>query len=234
MSITMDTALASLVPNKRRVSALKSLGVTTVGEALTYYPFRVTEPVPLRTIREAVIGQQMAFAAQVRDVRVVQGRMSRVIATVDDTDYARTRHMPGGIAQLTFFGGRKNYVDWVARRLKSSPILVVSGVPSEYMGQLQFTHPDIVTVAPGPAGTATGSGGENSIPVLRPILHPRALLAHTRISSLPPIGPLRRLNMMPTPWRTPSPASAVPGRSTTPAHASRPNIFTRRFWDCCG
>lgn len=164
MSITMDTALASLVPNKRRVSALKSLGVTTVGEALTYYPFRVTEPVPLRTIREAVIGQQMAFAAQVRDVRVVQGRMSRVIATVDDTDYARTRYMPGGIAQLTFFGGRKNYVDWVARRLKSSPILVVSGVPSEYMGQLQFTHPDIVTVAPGPAGTAMGSGGENSIP----------------------------------------------------------------------
>lgn len=164
MSITMDTALASLVPNKRRVSALKSLGVTTVGEALTYYPFRVTEPVPLRTIREAVIGQQMAFAAQVRDVRVVQGRMSRVIATVDDTDYARTRHMPGGIAQLAFFGGRKNYVDWVARRLKSSPILVVSGVPSEYMGQLQFTHPDIVTVAPGPAGTAMGSGGENSIP----------------------------------------------------------------------
>ena len=75
MSITMDTALASLVPNKRRVSALKSLGVTTVGEALTYYPFRVTEPVPLRTIREAMIGQQMAFAAQVRDVRVVQGRM---------------------------------------------------------------------------------------------------------------------------------------------------------------
>lgn len=164
MSITMDTALASLVPNKRRVSALKSLGVTTVGEALTYYPFRVTEPVPLRTIREAVIGQQMAFAAQVRDVRVVQGRMSRVIATVDDTDYARTRHMPGGTAQLTFFGGRKNYVEWVARRLKSSPILVVSGVPSEYMGQLQFTHPDIVTVAPGPAGTATGSGGKNSIP----------------------------------------------------------------------
>ena len=50
MSITMDTALASLVPNKRRVSALKSLGVTTVGEELTYYPFRVTEPVPLRTI----------------------------------------------------------------------------------------------------------------------------------------------------------------------------------------
>ena len=39
MSITMDTTLASLVTNKRRVSALKSLGIVTVGDALTYYPF---------------------------------------------------------------------------------------------------------------------------------------------------------------------------------------------------
>ena len=44
MSITMGTTLASLVTNKRRVSALKSLGIVTVGDALTYYPFRVTEP----------------------------------------------------------------------------------------------------------------------------------------------------------------------------------------------
>ena len=50
MSITMGTTLASLVTNKRRVSALKSLGIVTVGDALTYYPFRVTEPVPLRAI----------------------------------------------------------------------------------------------------------------------------------------------------------------------------------------
>ena len=54
MSITMGTTLASLVTNKRRVSALKSLGIVTVGDALTYYPFRVTEPVPLRAIREAM------------------------------------------------------------------------------------------------------------------------------------------------------------------------------------
>ena len=60
MSITMGTTLASLVTNKRRVSALKSLGIVTVGDALTYYPFRVTEPVPLRAIREAAPGQQMA------------------------------------------------------------------------------------------------------------------------------------------------------------------------------
>ncbi|KFI92689.1 ATP-dependent DNA helicase recG [Bifidobacterium saguini DSM 23967] len=148
MSITLSTALASLITNKRRVSALKSLGVTTVGEALTYFPFRVTDPVRLQTLRQVQIGQQMAFVAAVRDVRVVPGRMLRVIATVDDADFARAHNMPSGTAQLTFFGGRKNYIDWVSMRLKSSPILVVSGVPSEYMGQLQFTHPDFLTVAP--------------------------------------------------------------------------------------
>ncbi|MBT1163966.1 ATP-dependent DNA helicase RecG [Bifidobacterium felsineum] len=159
MSITLSTALASLITNKRRVFALKSLGVATVGEALTYFPFRVTDPVRLQTLREAQIGQQMAFVANVRDVRVVPGRMLRVIATVDDADFARAHNMPGGTAHLTFFGGRKNYIDWVSMRLKSSPILVVSGTPSGYMGQLQFTHPDFLTVAPPEFATATQQVG---------------------------------------------------------------------------
>ena len=122
MSITMGTTLASLVTNKRRVSALKSLGIVTVGDALTYYPFRVTEPVPLRAIREAAPGQQMAFAAVIRDMRVVPmnaRRGYRLEATVDDADFARSRRVPGSTARLTFFSYRKSYVDWVSC---SSPI----------------------------------------------------------------------------------------------------------------
>ena len=161
MSITMDTALASLVPNKRRVSALKSLGVTTVGEALTYYPFRVTEPVPLRTIREAVPGQTMAFATTIRDMRVIPmnaRRGYRLEATVDDAAFARSRNMAGGLARLTFFSYRKSYVDWVSTRLRAGTTVVVSGMPSEYMGQLQFTHPDLLTVAPAASGTVAVTG----------------------------------------------------------------------------
>lgn len=161
MSITMDTALASLVPNKRRVSALKSLDVTTVGEALTYYPFRVTEPVPLRTIREAVPGQTMAFAATIRDMRVIPmnaRRGYRLEATVDDAAFARSRNMAGGLARLTFFSYRKSYVDWVSTRLRAGTTVVVSGMPSEYMGQLQFTHPDLLTVAPAASGTVAVTG----------------------------------------------------------------------------
>lgn len=158
----MDTTLASLVTNKRRVSALKSLGIVTVGDALTYYPFRVTEPVPLRAIREAAPGQQMAFAAVIRDMRVVPmnaRRGYRLEATVDDADFARSRRVPGSTARLTFFSYRKSYVDWVSMRLRAGTSVVVSGMPSEYMGQLQFTHPEILTVAPGSAGTGAGLEG---------------------------------------------------------------------------
>lgn len=162
MSITMGTTLASLVTNKRRVSALKSLGIVTVGDALTYYPFRVTEPVPLRAIREAAPGQQMAFAAVIRDMRVVPmnaRRGYRLEATVDDADFARSRRVPGSTARLTFFSYRKSYVDWVSVRLRAGTSVVVSGMPSEYMGQLQFTHPEILTVAPVPAGAGAGLEG---------------------------------------------------------------------------
>lgn len=162
MSITMGTILASLVTNKRRVSALKSLGIVTVGDALTYYPFRVTEPVPLRAIREAAPGQQMAFAAVIRDMRVVPmnaRRGYRLEATVDDADFARSRRVPGSTARLTFFSYRKSYVDWVSVRLRAGTSVVVSGMPGEYMGQLQFTHPEILTVAPVPAGAGAGLEG---------------------------------------------------------------------------
>lgn len=162
MSITMGTTLASLVTNKRRVSALKSLGIVTVGDALTYYPFRVTEPVPLRAIREAAPGQQMAFAAVIRDTRVVPmnaRRGYRLEATVDDADFARSRRVPGSTARLTFFSYRKSYVDWVSVRLRAGTSVVVSGMPGEYMGQLQFTHPEILTVAPVPAGAGAGLEG---------------------------------------------------------------------------
>ena len=158
----MDTTLASLVTNKRRVSALKSLGIVTVGDALTYYPFRVTEPVPLRAIREAAPGQQMAFAAVIRDMRVVPmnaRRGYRLEATVDDADFARSRRVPGSTARLTFFSYRKSYVDWISMRLRAGTSVVVSGMPSEYMGQLQFTHPEILTVAPGSAGAGAGLEG---------------------------------------------------------------------------
>ena len=64
MSTTLETPISSIESNRRRVGALKSLGVVSVGDALTYYPFRVTDPVPAHALHEAKIGEKMAFAAR--------------------------------------------------------------------------------------------------------------------------------------------------------------------------
>ncbi len=110
MSITLNTTMSSIMTNKRRVGALKSLGVVTVGDALTYYPFRVAEPVPLRALREARIGERMAFSASVRGMRVVPMNVRpgyRLEAVVDDGDFAVSRHIAGAAARLVFFSYKK-------------------------------------------------------------------------------------------------------------------------------
>ncbi|WP_288549156.1 ATP-dependent DNA helicase RecG [uncultured Bifidobacterium sp.] len=150
MSTTLETPISSVESNRRRSNALKSLGVVSVGDALTYYPFRVTDPVPAKALREAKIGEKMAFAAHVRDVRVfpMARRGFRLIADVDDGDFARSRHMDASMASLVFFSYRKSYVDWIQRRLRPGALLVVAGEPSVYNDRLQFTHPDLLTVDP--------------------------------------------------------------------------------------
>ncbi|RSX53507.1 ATP-dependent DNA helicase RecG [Bifidobacterium goeldii] len=151
MSITLQTPISSLMTNKRRVGALKSLGIVSINDALTYYPFRVTDPVPLRALREAKIGEKMAFAGVVRDLRAVPmnaRRGYRLEAVVDDSDFAATRGMPGAVTRLVFFSYKKQYVDWMSMRLRVGSTVVVSGDATEFNGQIQFTHPEIVTVAP--------------------------------------------------------------------------------------
>ncbi|NEG71431.1 ATP-dependent DNA helicase RecG [Bifidobacterium ramosum] len=166
MSMSLDTPVSSLMTNKRRVGALKSLGIVSVGDALTYYPFRVTDPVPSRALREARIGEAMAFAAVVRSLRVVPmnaRRGYRLEAVVDDSAFARTRGMTGALTRLTFFSYKKQYVDWVSMRLREGSHVVIAGTPTEYGGQLQFTHPEIVTIAPS-AGNGDGSDADVFVP----------------------------------------------------------------------
>lgn len=148
---TVDTPLAALLTNKRRVSALKALGVLTVADALTYYPFRVTDPVPVRALAEVRFGEKMACAVDVRALRVTPmnaRRGYRLEVLVDDAPTAASRAMQPRTATLVFFSHRKSYVDWMASRLRAGLQLVISGDPSTFNDRLQFTHPDILTVAP--------------------------------------------------------------------------------------
>lgn len=149
MSVTVGTPVSSVMTNKRRVGALKSLGVLTVGDALTYYPFRVTDPVPLRSIREAGIGEPMAFAAEVRAVRVSSSGArgnGRLEVVVDDSAFAASRRQPGSIVRLVFFSHKKQYLDWMSGRLRQGTCVVVAGMPGVFNDQLQFTHPEVLTV----------------------------------------------------------------------------------------
>lgn len=150
MSTTLETPISSIESNRRRVGALKSLGVVSVGDVLTYYPFRVTDPVPARSLHEAKIGEKMAFAAHVLEMRVfpMARRGFRLIATVTDDDFAARRNTPKSLASLVFFSYRKSYVDWVQRKLHAGALLVVAGEPSVYDNRLQFTHPDLLTINP--------------------------------------------------------------------------------------
>ena len=149
MSVTVGTPISSVMTNKRRVGALKSLGVLTVGDALTYYPFRVTDPVPLRSIREARIGEPMAFTAEVRAVRVASSGArgnGRLEVVVDDSAFAASRRQPGAMARLVFFSHKKQYLDWMSGRLRQGTCVVVAGAPGVFNDQLQFTHPEVLTV----------------------------------------------------------------------------------------
>lgn len=160
MSVTVGTPVSSVMTNKRRVGALKSLGVLTVGDALTYYPFRVTDPVPLRSIREAGIGEPMAFAAEVRAVRVSSSGArgnGRLEVVVDDSAFAASRRQPGAIARLVFFSHKKQYLDWMSGRLRQGTCVVVAGMPGVFNDQLQFTHPEVLTV-----GVRTTSGHKSA------------------------------------------------------------------------
>lgn len=158
MSVTLGTPISSVMTNKRRVGALKSLGVLTLGDALTYYPFRVTDPVPLRSIREARIGEPMAFAAEVRAVRVASSGArgnGRLEVVVDDSAFAASRRQPGAMARLVFFSHKKQYLDWMSGRLRQGTCVVVAGTPGVFNNQLQFTHPEVLTVGVHPTSRYT-------------------------------------------------------------------------------
>ena len=160
MSTTLETPISSIESNRRRVGALKSLGVVSVGDALTYYPFRVTDPVPARSLHEAKIGEKMAFAAHVLETRVfpMARRGFRLIATVTDDDFAARRNTPKSLASLVFFSYRKSYVDWVQRKLHAGALLVVAGEPSVYDNRLHSRIPTCSPSIPCNRSRKTGNG----------------------------------------------------------------------------
>lgn len=173
MKVTLQTAMSSIMTNKRRAGALKSLGVETLEDALLYFPFRVMPAVEVRPICEIRAGQKAAFPAFIERVSVFpmsRGGSRVVVSVVDDAQTwergavaASNPALPlegfAGMAirpahaSLVFFSYKKHYVDWLCSRLREGRQIVVCGDASEYNDRLQFTHPAVMTIASSDAGS---------------------------------------------------------------------------------
>lgn len=138
--ITLNTAISSIVSNKRRVSALKSLGVVTVKDALTYYPFRVTNPLKRAHLSQILPGQEVAFCAIVHSINLVQMNARRGYRL--DVNVAQDASR----AQIVYFSKSKQYAQWVSSRMSVGQIVVVGGTSGAFNGVLQFTHPQVISV----------------------------------------------------------------------------------------
>ena len=141
-SAKMHTSLSTIISNKRRVSALKSLGIVTVEDALTYYPFRVTSPLRIANLKDVKIGEEVAFYAQVQSINVVPMNARRgfriEINVLQDTQ---------AVAQLIYFSKNRQYAQWFSAKMHVGEMVVVGGTSSAFNGKLQFTHPQILTVS---------------------------------------------------------------------------------------
>lgn len=138
--ITLNTAISSIVSNKRRVSALKSLGVVTVKDALTYYPFRVTNPLKRAHLSQILPGQEVAFCAIVHSINLVQMNARRGYRL--DVNVAQDASR----AQIVYFSKSKQYAQWVSSRMSVGQTVVVGGTSGAFNGVLQFTHPQVISV----------------------------------------------------------------------------------------
>ena len=138
----MHTSLCAIISNKRRVSALKSLGIVTVEDALTYYPFRVTSPLRIANLKDVKIGEEVAFYAQVQSINVVPMNARRgfriEINVLQDMQV---------VAQLIYFSKNRQYAQWLSAKMHVGEMVVVGGMSSAFNGKLQFTHPQILTVS---------------------------------------------------------------------------------------
>lgn len=141
-SAKMHTSLSAIISNKRRVSALKSLGIVTVEDALTYYPFRVTNPLRIANLKDVKIGEEVAFYAQIQSINVVPMNARRgfriEINVLQDMQ---------AVAQLIYFSKNRQYAQWLSAKMHVGEMVVVGGTSSAFNGKLQFTHPQILTVS---------------------------------------------------------------------------------------
>lgn len=131
-----DIKFVSGVGEMRARLLEKELGIRTLGDMLSHYPFRYVDRTKIYRISE--IDDAAPALVQVR-ARVTgrayagEGRKRRLTVFVSD---------PTGSAELVWFQGIK----WIEKRIEVGREYLVFGRPSFYRNELSFVHPEIETM----------------------------------------------------------------------------------------
>ena len=115
----------------------KEAGVRTIGDMLSYYPFRYVDRT--RIYRMADVTEEMASALVQLRGRVTgvsyagAGRKRRFSVWVSDGT---------GTVELLWFQGIK----WIEKRIETGREYLIFGRPSFYRGEISMVHPEVETV----------------------------------------------------------------------------------------
>ena len=114
----------------------KELGIRTLGDMLSHYPFRYIDRTKVYRIAEITEGAPtlLQFRARITGVGYAgTGRKKRFTAYVQD---------PTGSAELVWFQGIK----WIEKRVEVGREYLIFGRPSFYRGLLSMAHPELETM----------------------------------------------------------------------------------------
>ena len=114
----------------------KELGIRTLGDMLSHYPFRYIDRTKVYRIAEITAGAptHLQFRARITGVAYAgTGRKKRFTAYVQD---------PTGSAELVWFQGIK----WIEKRVEVGREYLIFGRPSFYRGLLSMAHPELETM----------------------------------------------------------------------------------------
>ena len=115
----------------------RELGIRTVGDLLSHYPFRYIDRTRIYRIAEITDASQLSyvqFRARVTGVSYAGvGRKRRFSVQVQD---------PSGAAELIWFQGIK----WIEKKVEVGREYLVFGRPNFFRGELSIAHPELETI----------------------------------------------------------------------------------------
>lgn len=115
----------------------RELGIRTVGDLLSHYPFRYidrTRIYPVAEVTEAAGLSYVQLRARITGVAYAgEGRRRRFMAYAQDAT---------GQAELVWF----HSIKWIEKRIEVGREYIVFGRPAFYRGALQMAHPELESV----------------------------------------------------------------------------------------